>query len=491
MATTANQALDTGAQINPSDPNSVNVAGNLSVASSAPLYQPMVGPNSGSFTIDPNTGKPDPVYSHLLNTEGYTAFNPGSALTDATTLKYNPIQNSADQQLNYTPMANRGDISARQAAAAQAPTPTFVPASTYDATQAKAAHGTVDPQSLVQNQFTDLTKGVTEGQVPDWARTAVTAANQRMNALGLGASTMAGGATAAAILNTALPMAEFNANIVATLNLQNLSNDQQTLLSNAAWDNAAKQFNATSIDQNQHFFSNLIAQVADQNANRATTVSQFNAGETNKVAEFNANLDSQRQEFNTQNQLLVDQSNVQWRRTINTANTMGENAANQANAMNALNISQTDMNNLWQQARDEASWSLTASENSQNRALSLVNSALNRQTSLDILNSQMQAQMFSQLGGLGVNILGGLFGNGGSGGTGIGQGISNLFGGSSGGGNSNMSSNNDLNSQSGPSTISGSGNYGGYAQGGSVNIPGSGGVGGYNSAPDKTYGGAG
>jgi hypothetical protein len=427
MATTANDALNSGAQINPSDPNSVNVAGNLSVASSAPPYQPMVGPQSGSFTINPSTGQPDPVYSHLLNTEGYTAFNPEAALTNATTLRYNPIQNSADQQLNYTPMANRGDFAASQAHAAQAPTPTFVPASTYDATQARAAHGTVDPQSLVQNQFTDLTKGVTEGQVPDWARTAVTAADQRMNALGLGASTMAGGATAAAILNTALPMAEFNANIVATLNLQNLSNDQQTLLSNAAWDNAAKQFNATSIDQNQHFFSNLIAQVADQNANRATTVSQFNAGETNKVAEFNANLDSQRQEFNTQNQLLVDQSNVQWRRTINTANTMGENAANQANAMNALNISQTDMNNLWQQARDEASWSLTASENSQNRGLSLVNSALNRQTSLDILNSQMQAAMFSQLGGFGVNLLGGLFG--GSGASGIGSGISNLFGG--------------------------------------------------------------
>jgi hypothetical protein len=95
--------------------------------------------------------------------------------------------------------------------------------------------------------------------------------------------------------------------------------------------------------------------------------------------------------------------------------------------MNALNISQTDMNNLWQQARDEASWSLTASENSQNRGLSLVNSALNRQTSLDILNSQMQAAMFSQLGGFGVNLLGGLFG--GSGASGIGSGISNLFGG--------------------------------------------------------------
>jgi len=428
MATTATQALDTGAQLNPSDPNSVNVAGNLSVASSAPPYQPIVGPQSGSFTIDPNTGKPDPVYSHLLNTEGYTAFNPQAALTDATTLKYNPILNSPDQELTYNAMAPRTDTTAAQATAAQAGTPNYTPNATYQATQGTAAHGTVDPQSLVQNQFTDLTKGVTEGQVPDWARTAVTAADQRMNALGLGASTMAGGATAAAILNTALPMAEFNANLVATLNLQNLSNDQSTMLSNAAWDNAAKQFNAQSTTQNQQFFTSLTAQIADQNANRATTVSQFNAGETNKVAEFNANLDSQRQEFNTQNQLLVDQSNVQWRRTINTANTMGENAVNQANAMNALNISQTDMNNLWQQARDEASWSLTASENSQNRALSLVNSSLNRQTSLDILNSQMQAAMFSQLGGFGVNLLGGLFGGSGANGIGSGLAIKSLFG---------------------------------------------------------------
>ena len=435
MATTANQALDTGANINPSDPNSVNVAGNLAVASSSPPYQPLVNTPT-NYTINPNTGEKDSTYNATLFTEANQALNPDQILRPATTLTYNPIQNTPDQQLGYTPTGQQQYDPTAQATAAQANNPNFVPASTYNATQATAAHGTVDPNSLIQNQFQDLMKSNDNNGngVPDWAETAVTAANQRMNALGLGASTMAGGATAAAILNTALPMAQFNANLVATLNLQNLSNDQQTLLSNAAWDNAAKQFNATSIDQNQHFFTNLVAQIADQNANRATTVSQFNAGETNKMDQFKANLDSQRQEFNTQNQLLVDQSNVQWRRTINTANTAGQNAVNQANTMNTFNISQTDLNNLWQQARDEASWALTSSENSQNRALSLVNSSLNRQTSLDILNSQMQAQMFSQLGAFGVNVLGGLFG--GSGASGIGSGISNLFGGGS---NSNPS----------------------------------------------------
>ncbi len=425
---TANDALQQGAQVNPSNTNSVNTAGNLAVASSAPPYQPITGAPT-AFWPDAN-GNQIPLNSYTLGTEAAQAYDPSSILKPSTTLTYNPIQNSPDQELGYNGKLGQTQYDpTAQATAAQANNPNFVNASTYGATQATAAHGTVDPKSLIQNQFQDLMKSNDNNGngVPDWADPAVTAANQRMNALGLGASTMAGGATAAAILQTALPMAQFNANLVATLNLQNLSNDQQTLLSNAAWDNAAKQFNATSIDQNQHFFTNLVAQIADQNANRATTVSQFNAGETNKMDQFKANLDSQRQEFNTQNQLLVDQSNVQWRRTINTANTAGQNAVNQANTMNAFNVSQTDLNNLWQQARDEASWALTSSENSQNRALSLVNSSLNRQTSLDILNSQMQAQMYSQLGAFGVNVLGGMFGNGGSGATGIGQGISNLF----------------------------------------------------------------
>ena len=399
-------------------------------------------------------------------------------------------------------------------------------AHTYDASQAGIAQadtfqmnpyggdvnaqtGDVDPRSTMEYQFDQLMSSHKDASgTPDWARTAVTAANQRMAALGLGASTIAGGASTAAILNAALPMAATNSAIYSDINKLNISNRQQAaiatagnrlqagmanlsaatntaianmqskqsaMLENARMDNAAKQYNAQSEQQNDQFRESLLTNMSLANASMANAVAQFNAGEANKTSQFNAaedtqtsqfnatqanqmaefnaaqandvskfnaglstqnsqvnaqainnmrqynadqmnkaqqfydNLRNQQQQFNIDNQRIVNQSNVQWRRTINTANTAGANAAAQTDAANRFNMSQTALNNLWQQTRDEASWSLTASENQKNRVLSLVNSSLNRQTSLEILNSQMQSQLFSSLGGLATNVIGGAF----------------------------------------------------------------------------------
>lgn len=397
--------------IDPGNLQNVNAAGNVAVASSAPPYNPLTSGTSN----DPYNGQPNSVSNIATESQFNNAYSP--QFLPGTQQTYNPIQNSPDQELDRNAyQLNPDGTTAQQtnANASQVNAPTNPGAANYDATLGTAAQGKVDPNSMIQNQFEQLMNdGTKDGQgVPAWARTAVTAANQRMNGLGLGASTMAGGATAAAILNAALPMAAANAQVVAQLNSQNLSNSQQTMLSNTAFTNAAAQFNAQNLQQNNQFFASLTSQIAAQNADRSTAVSQFNAGQANTLAQFNSNLANQREEFNTQNQLLIDQSNVQWRRTINTANTAGINAANQANAQTLFNLSQTDQNNLWQQSRDEASWALTSSENSQNRLLSLVNSSLNRNTSLNILSSTLNANMFSNLGALGVNLLNGQVGAG-------------------------------------------------------------------------------
>ena len=215
---------------------------------------------------------------------------------------------------------------------------------------------------------------------------------------------------------------QYNASVFAQMGLQNLLNQQQTYLSNQAAVNASRQFNAQSAQQNGQFFSSLNAQINGQNADRTTVVSQFNAGQTNALDQFYANMNAQLDQFNAQNRLIVDQSNVQWQRAVNTANTAGVNSANNANAQNMFNLSQSDMNLIWQQARDEASWSLTSAENSQNRLLSLTNSAMNRQTSLEIMRNQQQQAMYSSLGSLATNLftpvisagVNSLFGGGGS-----------------------------------------------------------------------------
>jgi hypothetical protein len=337
---------------------------------------------------------------------------------------YIPLQNSPDQELNpnayNTPITTNTPV--QQATAAQIAQQPVTSAAQYNANLTSGATGTVDPNSLLQNQMTTLLhSNLNENGIPEWAQPAVTAANQRMNSLGLGASTMAGNATAQAILSTALPMAAQNASVYATLNLTNLSNAQQAMLSNQAATNAAAQFNAQSQQQNAQFFATLATQIATQNAQMQTAVSQFNAGQVNAAEQFNENLQNQQNQFNIGNQLLIDQSNVQWRRTINTVNTAGINAVNQANAQNLLNIQQSAQNQLWQEAQDEASWALTSAENAKNRQLALVVSGLNRQTAFDLLSAQQSAQMFSQLGGLAGNLVGKLFDSSSSGNANVSQ----------------------------------------------------------------------
>lgn len=385
----------------------INQGAASAIQSSAPPYVPF-----GSYTAnDPYSGQPNSLSGISTEMQYNQIFNPYYQ-SPQEQLTYSPIVDNSNQTLGYTPIGQAYSPTA-YANAYMVGNPTQTAATGYNPNFGIAQQGTVDPMSMVQNQFTDImhNSDASGNGTPDFADTAVASSNARMNALGLGASTMAGNANTTAILNAAMPMAVANANTVAQLNSQNLSNRQQTMISNASWANAAAQFNAQNEQQNNQFFATLTSQIASQNADRATAISKFNAEASNSMNQFLTNLNSQRDEFNSQNQLLVDQSNVQWRRTINVANTAGINAANQANAQNMFNLSTLAQNNLWQQARDEASWALTSSENAKNRTLSLVNSALNRQTSLQILASTLNANMFSQLGSFATNLLGGSFGS--------------------------------------------------------------------------------
>lgn len=375
------------------DPTQLGLA---SIPSSAPPYHNIINDQTGQNIQD----------------QMYNFAGGNGKLPQNEQYGYQPITNQDNNNLNYNSINTPGLHGAQigQTQTANNTLNTGSQYTTYNANQTGAAQGSVDPNSLVQNQFNDINQNspTDANGVPLWARTAVTAANQQMAALGLGSSTMAGNATASAILNTELPMAEQNAQVFANINSQNLSNLQQTLLSNQAATNAAAQFNSQNQTQNNQYFQQLATNIAQYNASQGNAMTQFNAQQTNAMDQFNENMDNQVNEFNSQNQLLVDQSNVQWQRAINTANTAGTNAATQANVQNLFNMNQTALNNEWQQMQDQASWSLSAAENSQNRGLSLASSAMNAQISQSLLNQQLQAQMYSQLGNLAVAALGGV-----------------------------------------------------------------------------------
>jgi len=184
-------------------------------------------------------------------------------------------------------------------------------------------------------------------------------------------------------LSNAQQAAVQNAQAFLQMDMQNLSNQQQTemfkaqsiaqsIFTDAAAENAAKQFNASSENQTKQFMANMQTQVSQFNASQINAQNQFNAGQKNAAAQFNAQVQNQRDQFNAQNQLVVAQANAQWRQNVVTINTAAQNEANMQAAQAANGITAAAMDQLWQRERDIMDYSFKAAESSKERALELV-----------------------------------------------------------------------------------------------------------------------
>ena len=372
-----------------------------------------------------------------------------------------PGSTAAGQQTTATPAS----MAAAQVAGQ---TPTMTAAQMTGLTApAVAATGTITSDATVKGQLESLQNEVSTAlasgnPLPVWARGAAKATEAAMANRGLSASSMAAEALAEGIMNSAIPIAKADAASYKQMIFQNLSNNQQAAITNAqaylkmdmanlsnrqqanlqnintrqnfllsdqAAANAAFQFNATSQNQVNQFYSKLATTVADQNAARVDAMKKFAEAEQSKinalnaqntiavneanakreatVKQFNATLENQRQQFNVANQRTIDQSNVVWRRAINTANTAAVNAANQANAQNTLNLSNWALSSVWQQWRDEASWVNTSSENTQNRNHNLAMAALERSTTVELQDKASKDAMYQMIGKFGFDLLSG------------------------------------------------------------------------------------
>tara|TARA_R100000781_G_scaffold107180_1_gene71358 strand:- start:1429 stop:2886 length:1458 start_codon:yes stop_codon:yes gene_type:complete len=312
---------------------------------------------------------------------------------------------------------------------------------------AEAQTQTLAQEATVEFQVGKLYESLEEGKpLPAWASANVKKVQDIMNARGLGSSSVAAAAMVQAIAESALPIAVQDANKYATIQLQNLNNQQQAALSNAATiaamdkqnldnrmrasqqnaqsflqmdirnsdreqqvnllnyqtkvqslftdsaaENAKLQFNAKSQAQVDQFYDQLGTSVEKYNSDREAAMQQFNVDQTNSIQKFNKKMSDERDKFNSNMQIQIDQSNAVWRRQINTANTAEQNRANQINAASVLGITTASQNALWQQYRDEASFAFTASENSLQRNQQLALTALQNQFSEEMFQAQIDA----------------------------------------------------------------------------------------------------
>ena len=169
-----------------------------------------------------------------------------------------------------------------------------------------------------------------------------------------------------------------NAQAFLQMDMRNLDNQQQmtmfkaqetanSILSDTAALNAARQFNATSQGQTDQFFAALGSQVQRFNSEQQNAMSRFNAGEANALAQFNAAQENARDRFNAQNHLVIAQANAQWAQNITTAANAAANQANRDAALAANNLTTTAYNNAIQRERDLLAWAWQSGENQADR----------------------------------------------------------------------------------------------------------------------------
>jgi len=174
-----------------------------------------------------------------------------------------------------------------------------------------------------------------------------------------------------------------NAKSFLDMDMTNLSNNQQmemfksqqviqSLFTDQAADNAAKQFNASSETQTKQFMANLQQQVQQFNATQLNTTEQFNSGVTNAAQQFNVQVENQRRQFNAQNALVIAQANAQWRQNVATYNSQAQNQANMQQAQAANAFTQGTIDQIWQRERDLMDYAYKGSEASKQRALDII-----------------------------------------------------------------------------------------------------------------------
>jgi hypothetical protein len=210
-----------------------------------------------------------------------------------------------------------------------------------------------------------------------------------------------------------------NAKAFLDMDMANLNNNQQmemfksqqiiqSLFTDQAADNAAKQFNASSETQTKQFMANLQLQTQQFNATQLNTTQQFNSGVTNAARQFNAQVENQRQEFNAKNALVIAQANAQWRQNVATYNSQAQNQANMQQAQAANAFTQGTIDQIWQRERDLMDYAYKGAEASKTRALDILLADKKYEEYQKVRDTQEESDKWAVFTKFGLDLIGGI-----------------------------------------------------------------------------------
>ena len=246
------------------------------------------------------------------------------------------VKGEAAEGAAITMLAEVGDMP-ENVASAIVKNPETVQAQIDNASvEVKAAVAALPPEALVSAQMNVLLGEMEEGKTPTWARPAVDKVNAIMASRGLSTSTVGRDALFNAIIQSALPMAQSNAEALQTRAAQNLSNEQQAAVVSAQLDMNRRLANL----QNRQTAESQSAQMAQQfkalqsefdqqavltTAEQKQQVRMQNLQNLQRTAEINAANEQQMAVANLSNSQQMELANLEIQATVDRDNMSAKN----------------------------------------------------------------------------------------------------------------------------------------------------------------------
>jgi hypothetical protein len=270
-------------------------------------------------------------------------------------------------------------------------------------------------EALVSNQLDTLLSGIEEGEIPTWARPAVSQVEQMLAQRGMSASTVGRDSLLNAIIQSAMPMAQANAQAIQASVSQQRGIEAQEAEANAARRQQTALTNANNVFQMDMAQFSSDQQIALSNSKFLQTVGLTEASNEQQSVVQDALLMSQAnlaeadfyqktQIQNAQSFLQMDLTNLNNQQQANVlkaqqnqqrllSNQAAQNAASQFNAASE-NQTQQFMSNLQAQMNQYNASQMNAMEQfNATQANAAAARDAQRQTDLIKFNAQLVAQV--------------------------------------------------------------------------------------------------
>lgn len=276
---------------------------------------------------------------------------------------------------------------------------------------------------ILQKQFVDENTG--EPKIPSWA--AGTARNvSKIAAFSGMTGTAAVSAMSQALLEASIPIAQQDAQFFQTLTLKNLDNKQQSIINTA---NVLSKFDQMNLDNrmtaavenaraflqmdmknldnqqqakvinNQSRIQSILEDAKAVNAQRLftaeskndmdkfyanlnTSIKQFNSSQTLDASKFNATMEDSRQKFYSEMNYNIAVANAKWRQTVQLQDDQQAHEAATMDVKNMVDISNNQLNHLWDRADSLLDYVWKSSESEKDRNAQLVMAQLAADTKM-------------------------------------------------------------------------------------------------------------